>query len=144
MEIEKVELNIYDGEKTLLQGIIGDMIVRFSQRAALPYSIHHFRQFVDHETNTISIRLKGVPYTGLETLMYVLLLERLNELREHKMDIFSDHFEILKNQQIKFKSLLDEDVWFAFAEVEDDQTLVFHFLILTFEIRESLQSVLEV
>lgn len=60
------------------------------------------------------------------------------ELRPLLGDNFKDNYEIFKGESNRFKSLIDEDVWFSFAEIDDEQSLTLHFLVLTFEIREKL------
>lgn len=45
---------------------------------------------------------------------------------------------------IKYKSLSEDDVWFSFASLNDEQSITLTFLVLTFEVREQLQPYLEI
>jgi hypothetical protein len=65
-----------------------------------------------------------------------LIVEKLLSLRSKYTSLFQEYMQFVKEDSQSYKSITDEDVWLSHAEVLDDQTLVLHFLILTFEIRE--------
>lgn len=78
-----------------------------------------------------------MPYNGMESVAYAFIVEKLLALRgESLAEQLKDQLEIVKDENFKYKSLTDEDVWFSYAEVKDETSLSFHFLILTFDIRE--------
>lgn len=128
----------------LLQGVISDLQRRFTKRQKLPYpSIRHFKEFETSE-NTIKVKLNNVAFTGLETFAFLLMADRLIELRPAYKDTFSEKISIEKfSEETKFKSLSDEDVWFSHLEIPDDHTLILHFLVLTFSTREQMKEYLE-
>jgi hypothetical protein len=35
--------------------------------------------------------------------------------------------------------LSDEDVWYSHIELNDDQSIVMHFIVLTFDVREKMK-----
>ena len=119
-----------------------DLVRKFSNRPKLPYSVHQFSQF-ENADNCVTITCKGVPYAGIETFAFLLILEKLMELRPSYKEVFSDRIQIRKSDMIMYKSISEEDVWFSSAGILDDQSMVLNFLVLTFDVREQLKQFME-
>ena len=138
--IEKVQLNDHDMEQTLIVGVILDLIYKMEKRLKLPYeSIKHFRDYAS-PSNTIQISLTNIPYTGVEAFAFLLIADRLCELRPSYKETLADKFGKQGGEDTKYKSLSDEDVWYSHLEVADDHTIVLHFIVLTFEVREQMKN----
>jgi hypothetical protein len=120
-----------------------DLERKFRNRPALPYKVALFRNFINQD-NCITVKTNGIPYTGIENFIFILVLEKLMELRPAYKDTFGDRIEIVKAGNIYFKSISEEDVWFSHIEIIDEQTLSYHFLVLTFDVRNQLQPYLEI
>ncbi len=48
-------------------------------------------------------------------------------------------FEREAAEEARHKSLSDEDVWYSHMELNDDQTIVMHFIVLTFDVKERMK-----
>jgi hypothetical protein len=81
--------------------------------------------------------LTNVPFTGVEAFAFLLITDRLFELRPSYKEVLGDKFSIDKSaEETKFKALSDEDVWFSHLEINDEQTITLSFLVLTFDVRQ--------
>jgi hypothetical protein len=89
------------------------------------------------------MELNGLGYSGLDTLCYILILDRLFDLRPSLTEEYSAHFKILKDEKIRFKYIYEEDVWFTYATLNNEQTITLSFIVLTFEVRDQLRPYLE-
>ena len=49
------------------------------------------------------------------------------------------HFDREGAEDARNKSLSDEDVWYSHMELNDDQSINMHFIVLTFEVRERMK-----
>ena len=88
--VERVELNDIDKDQTLVTAVINDLIRRLSKRERLPFqSIKHFKDF-ENEQNTITVKLTNVPYPGVEAFTFLLIADRLNDLRPSYKETLGD------------------------------------------------------
>lgn len=123
----------------MILAVINDLVYRFQNRQRLPYSsIRHFKDFIT-EDNTIRVRVTGVPFCGPESFAYLLICDRLMELRPAYLETLRDKVTLERGEDSKFKSLSDEDVWFSHMEIMDDQSISLTFLVLTFDVREKMK-----
>lgn len=130
--IEKVHMN--DEESTLIIGVINDLIRSFAKRERLPYlSISHFKDFANND-NTVKVKLTGLNSKGIESFAFLLIADKLMELRPSYKESLGDKVSIDGS-----KSLSDEDVWYSHVEVIDEQTVTMNFIVLTFEVREKMK-----
>jgi hypothetical protein len=138
--VEQVSLNEQDGNQpSLIQAVINDLLRRFQNRQRLPYSsIRHFREHVN-ATNSIRVRVTGIPFCGPESFAYLLICDRLIELRPAFLETLGEKVSMERGEDSKFKSLSDDDVWFSHMEIMDDQSINLTFLVLTFDVREKLK-----
>lgn len=120
--------------------MINDLIRRFESRQKLPYqTIRHFRDFAT-ENNSIRVKVTGVPFCGPESFAYLLICDRLIELRPASyLEMLKERITFERGEDSKFKSLSDEDVWFSHMEIMDDQSVYLTFLVLTFDVRERMK-----
>lgn len=139
--LEKVQLN--DKEGNLIKSVIEDVVARYGRKEALPVAVADLKQF-QSPANTITVRVTGVPFAGVEVLAFIMVADRLFDLRPQFKETLADRIQIEKSaDETKFKSLCDEDVWFSHLEIVDDQTLAFEFIVLTFETMALLRKRLE-
>ena len=140
--VEQVQLNEHDKEQTLLLGVINDLVRRMQGRQRLPFSsIRHFRNFAGPQ-NTIKVRVQGLPFTaGVESFAYLLMADRLMDLRPSYREVLGHNvtFDREGAEDARNKSLSDEDVWYSHIELNDDQSIVMHFIVLTFDVREKMK-----
>lgn len=59
--------------------------------------MEHFREIISRDSNIISINLKNIPYSGLDTFAYILILDRLIQLRDIQSENYKVSFEIVKS-----------------------------------------------
>jgi hypothetical protein len=140
--VEQVQINEADGpQSSLILAVINDLIKRFQQRKALPFqSMRHFKDFAS-DSNNIRVRVTGVPFHGPESFAFLLIADRLLELRPSYLEAIGDKvaFEGTRGEDSKFKSLSDEDVWYSHMEIADDQSIILTFLVLTFDVLERMK-----
>ena len=119
--VESVSLNEQDGNQPqLILAVINDLLRRFQNRQKLPYqSIRHFKEFVT-SSNSIRVNVTGVPFCGPESFAYLLICDRLMELRPAYVETLKEKVTLERGEDSKFKSLSDEDVWFSHMEIMDD------------------------
>lgn len=92
------------------------------------------------ESNSIKVRVTNVPFCGPESFAYLLICDRLMELRPASyLEQLKDKVTLERGEDSKFKSLSDDDVWFSHMEIMDDQSINLTFLVLTFDVRESMK-----
>lgn len=138
--IERVQLNSDDGEDTLLRAVLLDLASKLERRDAIPYNtIRHFKEYATLE-NTIRVKMTGVPFEGPTAAAFVLVVDRLFELRPSYKETLGDKFQIDKDgsEVTRLKAISDSDVQFSHVEVADEQTLVLHFIVLTKEVTDQL------
>lgn len=88
------------------------------------------------------MKVTGIPFTsGLESFAYLLLADRLLELRPSYKETLGQnvHFDKESAEEARHKSLSDEDVWYSHMELNDDQTITMYFIVLTFDVREKMK-----
>eukprot|EP00347_Sterkiella_histriomuscorum_P011430 403372486 len=142
--LEKVNLNANHGEIYLLEAILKDLASVFGNRTALPYDINNFQHIELQQNNHFEIKLKGVPYAGLETFALMLILDRIFQIKPLLRDEYKDMFEEVKHDGIRYKQLYEDDVWLTYPELIDENTITYKFIVLTFDVREQLAPYLEV
>jgi len=76
--VERVQLNEREG--LLLSQVVDDVIQRYAHKETLPVAVQDLRQF-QTEANTISVKITGVPFTGPEILAFIMIADRLFDLR---------------------------------------------------------------
>ncbi len=91
------------------------------------------------DDNAIRVRVTGVPFCGPESFAYLLICDRLTELRPAYLETLREKVTLERGEDSKFKSLSDEDVWFSHMEIMDDQSISLTFLVLTFDVREKMK-----
>jgi hypothetical protein len=130
-------------EGSLLTQVVEDVMHRYAHRETLPVAVQDLRQF-QTEANTITVKVTGVPFTGPEVLAFIMIADRLFDLRPQFKETLGDKLTIEKTaEEAKFKALSDEEVWFSHLEVVDEQTLALEFIVLTFETMARLRRRLE-
>ena len=80
--------------------------------------------------------MTGLNSTGIESFAFLLIADKLMELRPSYKESLGDKVSIDK---FDFKSLSDDDVWYSHVEVIDEQTVTMNFIVLTFEVREKMK-----
>ena len=80
---------------------------------------------------------------GVETVAFVLLMDRLMALRDSYRDTYGDRITIMKNDPLRYKSLSEEDVWFSHVEILDEHTLSLSFLVAPFDMPASQGNIVE-
>jgi hypothetical protein len=102
--------------------------------------MRHFRDFAS-DSNTIRVRVTGVPFHGPESFAFLLISDRLLELRPSYKEAIGDkiQFEGVRGDDSKFKTLSDEDVWYSHMEITDDQSIILNFIVLTFDVMEKMK-----
>ena len=139
--LEKVQLNEKEGN--LIKAVIEDVALRYGRKETLPVAVADLRQF-QSQTNTITVKLTGVPFTGVEVLAFVMVADRLYDLRPQFKETLGDKIQIEKTaDETKFKALSDEDVWFSHLEIVDEQTLALEFIVLTFDTMAAIRKRLD-
>jgi hypothetical protein len=62
-----------------------------------------------------------LPVTGIETFAFLLLVDKLFDLRPSFKETLGDKVQIRKDaKEAKFKSLSDEDVWYSHIEILEE------------------------
>lgn len=63
------------------------------------------------------------------------------ELRPSYKEVLSQHviFDREGAEEARNRPLCDEDVWYSHMELNDDQSIVMHFIILTFDVRDKMK-----
>jgi hypothetical protein len=88
------------------------------------------------------VRVQGIPFTaGVESFAFLLIADRLMELRPSYKEVLSQHvvFDREGAEEARNRPLCDEDVWYSHMELNDDQSIVMHFIILTFDVRDKMK-----
>jgi hypothetical protein len=88
------------------------------------------------------VRVQGLPFTaGVESFAYLLMADRLMDLRPSYREVLGQNvsFDREGAEDARNKSLSDEDVWYSHIELNDDQSIVMHFIVLTFDVREKMK-----
>ena len=69
------------------------------------------------------------------------MADRLMDLRPSYREVLGANvsFDREGAEDARNKSLSDEDVWYSHIELNDDQSIVMHFIILTFDVREKMK-----
>ena len=111
--VERVQLNEVDKEMSLLRAVVSDVGQRYSHKERPPVEVKDLRRF-QSEPNTITASVSGIPFTGVSVLAFILVADRLLDLRPSFKDTIGEKITIQKlSNDTKFKSLCDEDVWFS-------------------------------
>ncbi len=77
----------------------------------------------------------------MESFAFLLIADRLMELRPSYRDILQQHvtFDREGVEDARNRPLCDDDVWFSHMQLNDDQSVVLHFIILTFDLRDKMK-----
>lgn len=86
MLLENIDIN--GQEETLIMAVLNNIIAKFQYRQKLPYSVHHFRQFLS-ENNVITVKTKGINYNSIDSICYFLFLEKLMEIRPETKETYA-------------------------------------------------------